>query len=247
MAGIKKLLSRVSNKKKKTSSPKSGGKLKRFLRILRNLIIFFLIVTILPVIIYKWVNPPITPLMLIRKTEGYSINKDWKSMKDLSPNLPLAAVSAEDDKFLTHHGFDFDALKLAFETNQKQDKMVKGGSTISQQTAKNVFLWPHRDYIRKGLETYFTFLIELFWSKERIMEVYLNIVEMGEGIYGSEAASQYYFKKPASKLNKQEAAAIIAILPNPRIFKVVNPSPRTQNYKGAIVRRMQKLGKINFK
>ena len=244
---MKNIFNKISNKKKKTVTPKSGGWFKRSLRILKKLIIVFLIITILPVIIYKWVNPPITPLMLIRKMEGYSINKEWKSMKDLSPNLPLAAVSAEDDKFLTHHGFDFDALKLAFDNNQKQEKIVKGGSTISQQTAKNVFLWPHRDYIRKGLETYFTFLIELFWSKERIMEVYLNIVEMGEGVYGSEAASQLYFKKSASKLSKQEAAAIISVLPNPRIFKVLKPSPRTANYRAAIVRRMNKLGKINFK
>lgn len=185
--------------------------------------------------------------MIIRKTEGYDINKKWKDLNEMSGNLPLAALAAEDPNFPKHHGFDFGALKKAYEHNQKNEKKMRGGSTISQQTAKNVFLWPHRDYIRKGLEAYFTVLIELLWSKERIMEVYLNIVETGPGIYGCEAASQYYFKKSSSKLSQQEAAAIICILPCPLKYKVLNPSPRRMNHRNAVVQGMNYIGKADLK
>ncbi|MFT5244804.1 MAG: monofunctional biosynthetic peptidoglycan transglycosylase, partial [Psychroserpens sp.] len=139
---------------------------------------------------------------------------DWVSVEDISKNLQLAVICSEDQNFLKHYGFDVKAIEKAYENNKK-GKRLMGASSISQQTAKNVFLWPQRSWLRKGLETYFTFLIELIWSKERIMEVYLNSIEMGPGIYGAKAASQYWFKKPPSSLSKQEAAAMASILPNP--------------------------------
>jgi len=237
------MLKKLFKSKKSTAKPKGWRKV---LRIIRNLILLFLVLTILPVILYKWVNPPITPLMIIRKLDGYSIKKDWVPIEEMSENLPQAAVAAEDDEFMSHHGFDIDAMKQAYEKNKKQPNKIRGGSTISQQTAKNVFLWPHRDYLRKAMEAWFTVLIEFFWGKERIMEVYLNIVEMGEGIYGSEAASQEYFHKPAAKLTPTQAASLIAILPNPRIYKVNNPSAYTVMYRNAIVYRMGRMEKVKF-
>jgi monofunctional biosynthetic peptidoglycan transglycosylase len=230
-----------------------GGKIKSFFKWMLRIFLFFIALTIIPIIIYKFLSPPITPLMFLRaldnKVEGDSIklSHKWVSIDEMSPYLYNAAVAAEDDHFMTHHGFDIEAMQQAFESNQKNEKRIKGGSTISQQTAKNVFLWPHRDYLRKGLEAWFTVLIELFWSKERIMEVYLNVVELGNGIFGVEAASQKYFKKHASKLTKTEAIALIAVLPNPHIYKVVNPSPYTQYYKWAIMKRMGMLPKVGFK
>jgi len=238
------MLNKLFKRKTKSSGPKT--RFGKVLRVLRNLLIIFLIITILPVIIYKWVNPPVTPLMIIRKFQGNDIKKDWMPIEKMTTDLPQAAVAAEDDGFMTHHGFDMDALKQAYKKNQQNPDMIRGGSTISQQTAKNVFLWPHRDYVRKALEAWFTVLIEFIWGKERIMEVYLNVVEMGEGIYGMEAASQEYFKKPASKISRQQAAGLIAVLPNPHIYKVVNPSAYTQRYKYAIIARMYKMPKVKF-
>ncbi|MFA5780894.1 MAG: monofunctional biosynthetic peptidoglycan transglycosylase [Bacteroidales bacterium] len=230
-----------------------GGKIKFVIKVLLLLFLFFIAFSVIPVILYKFLPPPITPLMLLRAldniVDGDSIKLSykWVSINEMSPNLYNAAIAAEDDHFMTHNGFDFDAMQQAFESNQKNEKRIKGGSTISQQTAKNVFLWPHRDYLRKSLEAWFTVLIEFIWGKERIMEVYLNVVELGDGIYGVEAASQKYLKKPASKLTKYEAVALIAVLPNPHIYKVLNPSPYTRYYKWAIVKRMGMMPKVGFK
>jgi len=227
-------------------------KTKRILKIVLRIFILFVALTLIPVIIYTFIHPPVTPLMLIRRAEikdtdrAAHIEHKWIPIEKMSSHLYNAAVAAEDDHFMTHFGFDFGAMKLAFESNQEDGKRIKGGSTISQQTAKNVFLWPRRDYVRKGLEAWFTVLIELVWSKERIMEVYLNIVELGDGVFGVESASQKYFKKPASQLTKYEAAALIAVLPNPHIYKVLNPSAYTQRYKNAIVSRMSRMQKVNF-
>lgn len=190
--------------------------------------IAFFVLSIVSVIIFKWVPIPVTPLMLIRDCQqlgggkGVVHKHDWEPLENISPKLQLAVVCSEDQNYLKHFGFDLGAIKKAMKENE-EGKRFRGGSTISQQTAKNVFLWPGRSYIRKGLEVWFTFLIELVWSKERIMEVYLNSIEMGNGIYGAEAASQFWFKKSASKLTKDEAAAIAAILPNPLIYKA-NPA-----------------------
>lgn len=151
------------------------------------------------------------------------LNKTWKPLEEISPSLQLAVVCSEDQNYLKHHGFDFGAIKKAIEHNKK-NKRKRGASTISQQTAKNFFLWDGRSWVRKGFEVYFTFLIELFWSKERIMEVYLNVIEMGDGIYGAEAASQAYFKKSAIGISKQQAATISAILPSPLKYNAKKPS-----------------------
>lgn len=188
----------------------------------------FFVLSIVSVIVYRWVPVPITPLMLIRDVEqlkngkGVTMEHDWVPLKEISPKLQLAVVCSEDQNYLKHFGVDWGAIQKAMEENEK-GKRVRGGSTITQQTAKNVFLWQGRSYLRKGLELWFTLLIEVFWSKERIMEVYLNSIEMGNGIYGAEAASQHWFHKSAKKLSKDEAAAIAAILPNPLRYKA-NPA-----------------------
>lgn len=167
--------------------------------------------------------------------KGFKIDKDWVAYEEIADNLKRAAIAGEDAHFLSHHGFDTDAIMKAFKKN-KEGKKIRGGSTISQQVAKNIFLWPKRSWFRKGLETYYTFLIEIFWSKKRILEIYLNSIEMGQGVYGAEAASHYYFNKSAKNLTKKEAALIIAILPNPREWDARNPSAYINKRANSIVR-----------
>jgi monofunctional glycosyltransferase len=223
--------------------------LNRFLNILKKFVICFLAVTVAWVIIYRFVNPPITPLMVIRYFEGSSknksINKKWKDYKHISENMALAVVAAEDQNFFDHHGFDIEAIEKALHKN-KRVKRIRGASTISQQVAKNVFLWPSRTWLRKGLEAYFTFLIETFWGKKRILEVYLNVSEMGDGIYGAEAAARVYFKKPAMSLTKGEAALIAAVLPDPRIMSPSRPSAYLYKRQEWIIEQMNNLGSIKF-
>lgn len=170
-----------------------------------------------------------------------TLKHDWVSMDKISPKLQLAVVCSEDQNYLKHYGFDFTANEKAMKSNE-EGKKVRGASTISQQTAKNVFLWPGRSYIRKAFEVYFTLLIELLWSKERIMEVYLNSIEMGKGVYGAEAAAQYWFKKPALSLSKDECAAITAILPNPRKYVATPASPYIAKRKEWIKKQMSFWG-----
>ncbi len=170
------------------------------------------------------------------------LEKNWESLSYISPYMKQTVVAAEDQLFYSHFGFDFAAIKKAIRNNEK-GKRLKGGSTISQQTAKNAFLLPHRSYIRKGLEAYFTLLIELMWSKNRIMEVYLNVIEFGNGIYGVEAASNHYFKKSANKLSKDEAALLAAVLPNPIRYRVDKPSNYVLRRKKWIIRQMNRMGK----
>jgi monofunctional biosynthetic peptidoglycan transglycosylase len=214
------------------------------------LVLFFFVFSLFIVILYRFLPPPVTPLMIIRlneqlweKDKKMKLQKEWKSIEKISPNIIYAVMASEDQKFLDHNGFDWDAIKKAYEYNTKKSnrRPVKGASTISQQTAKNVFLWPGRSWVRKGFEVYFTFLIELFWSKDRIMEVYLNVIEMGDGVYGAEAASRTYFRKSALQLNKDNAAAIAAILPNPRKYSASKPGPYIQRRKEWIKRNMDYL------
>lgn len=225
--------------------------IKRFLKFIFKTILWFFIVSIGLVFLYKWVPVPVTPLMVIRHFEKTNHIKetfwkhDWISMDAISKNLQLAVICSEDQNFLTHNGFDIKAIEKAYENNKK-GKKLKGASTITQQTAKNVFLWPQRSWFRKGLEVYFTFLIECAWTKERINEVYLNSIEMGYGIYGAEAASQYWFKKPASKLSRLEAAAIAAILPNPRVYKANPASNYIQVRKTWIIKQMDYFGALDY-
>jgi monofunctional biosynthetic peptidoglycan transglycosylase len=218
--------------------------MKRLFRFILKTILWFVALSVLWVLLYKFVPVPYTPLMGIRyfnSKDTYENKHDWKSIDEISPSLQLAVICSEDQNFTKHNGFDVKSIKKAYENNKNGQKL-KGGSTISQQTAKNVFLWPNRNWLRKGLETWFTFLIETIWSKERILEVYLNSIEMGDGIYGAEAAAQYWFNKSAKNLTKDEAAAIAAILPNPRNFKANPPSVYIQNRKGWIVKQMRNYG-----
>lgn len=197
--------------------------LRKIWRILWKTAMWFAIITVASTIIFRWVPIPFTPFMLKRcieqKADGkeMKLDKDWVPLEEISPHLQLAVVCCEDQNYLLHYGFDFKALKKAMDGNNK-GKKLRGGSTISQQTAKNVFLWDGRNYVRKAFEAYFTLLIETFWSKERIMEAYLNVIEFGDGIYGAEAAAQHYFHKKASKLSKEEAATLAVLLPNPRVY-----------------------------
>lgn len=223
-------------------------KLKRF--IVKS-IFLFLVVSIVSVILFRWIPIPFTPLMVIRSVEQLSkgekavLSHRWVSLDKISNNLAKAVIVSEDQKFIEHFGFDFEAIEKAYESNQKGRK-IKGGSTITQQTAKNVFLWPQRSYIRKAFELYFSFLIEVFWSKERILEAYLNSIEMGKGVYGAEAAAQHWFRKPAAKLTKYEAASIAAILPNPRKYKATNSSAYVERRKNWIIRQMGYFGALKF-
>ena len=239
-------------KKIKKSSVKKKGVKSLIFKVIKYFVILFFGSSVFFTILYRFVPPPVTPLMLIRKFETRhdnkktSIDKDWTKLEDISPYLITAVVASEDNNFREHFGFDFDAIKKVSEYNKK-GKRVKGASTISQQTAKNVFLWPARSWLRKGMEAYFTLLIEVLWGKKRIMEVYLNVIEMGDGIYGAEAASRHYFEKPAKKLNPREAALIAAVLPNPRKWSPARPTPYISKKASWILNRIDKLGTINFK
>lgn len=217
-------------------------------KIIKRLVLLFLISTILSVLLLRFIPIPFTPLVFTRMYEQYHQNKeivfkkDWVPINEISKQLQRAVISSEDQNFVDHYGFDFDAIGKAYEynKNKKGSKPAIGASTISQQTAKNVFLWQGRTYIRKALEAYFTVLIEMIWSKERILEVYLNVIEMGDGIYGAEAASQLYFHVPAKQLSRQQAAAIAAILPNPRRWNAAKPNGKLKYKINKIVSRMPK-------
>jgi len=225
--------------------------MKWFWKFSRNLLIFFFASSILAVIALRFVPVYITPLMLIRSIEAITdgempkIKKNWVSIDGISQNMVQAVVASEDNLFIQHHGFSIQDIHKAIKHN-KNGKRIHGGSTISQQTAKNVFLWPDRSWVRKGLEAYFTVLIELFWSKERIMEVYLNVIETGDGIYGVEAASQFYFNKKSLNLTKSQAALIAVCLPNPRKFNPANPSGYILFRKNHIINLMGKLHRVSF-
>ena len=211
---------------KTTIKPKSTGKKGFFSHIMRffwKLIIWFNIVSLFFVVLYKFVPVPYTPLMVIRYFENKSAGKNietkhhWVPIEDISKNLQKAVIASEDGRFFEHYGLDFSAMQKAAVGNFK-GKKLKGGSTITQKKKKNVFLWQGRSYFRKALEAYYTVLIELIWGKERILEVYLNSIEMGDGIYGAEAATQHWYKKECKSLTRMQAAGIAAILPNPRRF-----------------------------
>lgn len=204
------------------------------------------------VVFLKWFPVYVTPLVLIRTGEyalqgkWVPIKKDWEPLKDISIHLQKAVIASEDPKFLEHNGFDFAAIAKAIESNKKR-KVKMGASTISQQTAKNVFLYPSRTYIRKALEAYFTVLIELIWDKRRILEVYLNVIELGPGIYGAEAAAEHFFNKPASKLAVGEAQLFAAILPNPRRWNPKTPTNFVLRRRNFIRRNLGLLGSSYFK
>jgi monofunctional glycosyltransferase len=177
------------------------------------------------VIVYRFAPPPVTVLMIERLVEGHGLDRRWTPLSQMTPALPRAAIAAEDARFCEHRGFDLAAIRSAMRHDEDGSGRLRGGSTISQQTAKNVFLWPDRSWARKGLEAYFTVLIETIWGKRRIMEVYLNTVEMGPGVYGVEAAAERYFHASARDLTPGEAARVVAILPSPLKWRAVDPGP----------------------
>jgi len=251
MKNIPKTENAATTKPEKPITKKAGKKwYKRLGRIVLRIFVWFLVLSNVWVILYRWLPVPFTPLMAIRLWEQYTDDKklkceySWQAWDDISKEMPRAVIISEDQKFLTHYGFDLKAISKAMKRNSKGRRRVVGGSTISQQTAKNAFLFPSRTYLRKGLEAYFTLLIEIWWPKSRIMQVYLNVIEMGDGIYGCEAASKAYFHHNAILLKASEAASIAAVLPNPRKYKVNKPGPYVKYRQQVIQRRMGKLPAI---
>lgn len=204
---------------------RKGGLLRRVL------VWLFVVIVAVPVgltVIYRFVPPPITFLMVQRLFEGHGLHRQWRSLSQMSPALPRAVIAAEDQRFCEHRGFDFEAIEKAMKHNERRPNRIRGGSTISQQAAKNVFLWPQRSYVRKGLEAYFTVLIETLWGKRRIMEVYLNTVEWGPGVYGAETAARRNFGVGADRLSPAQAARLAAILPSPLKWRAARPGPYVQ-------------------
>ena len=223
--------------------------LKKLQKFLRWIVLLFFGSTILSVFLLRWCPVYVTPLMFIRcgqqvwRGEKIRLHHHWVPMAEMAEPLPLAVMASEDQRFLEHHGFDFGEIGKAVE-DYRRGKRQRGASTISQQTAKNVFLWPGHSWLRKGLEVYFTGLIELIWGKQRIMEVYLNSIEMGRGIYGIEAVAQLHFGIPASELSKRQAALIAATLPNPRERNSSQPTPYLIKRRNQIVDLMGKIDRF---
>jgi len=214
-----------------------GGLARAGRRLLVVLVLLFVVAPPLWVALYRVVPPPITILMVERLFEGKGLDRHWAPLRAISPDLTRAVIASEDSQFCRHHGFDVKAIDAALRHNVAKPGRLRGGSTISQQTAKNVFLWPQRSWVRKGAEVWFTVLIEAIWGKRRIMEVYLNTVEMGPGLYGAEAASQRYFHVPARDLTVAEAGRLAAILPSPLKWRASHPGPYVRRRTGRIEAR----------
>jgi monofunctional biosynthetic peptidoglycan transglycosylase len=220
----------------------------RLVRALLLLVLLFFVLSTLAVLSLRWINPPFTAFMAesqiaawISRDPNYVSRHSWVNLDGISPNLPLAVVASEDQKFPEHWGFDVEAIEKAYAMNQHSHK-VRGASTISQQVAKNLFLWSGRSYFRKGLEAYFTVLIEALWPKRRILEIYLNVAEFGYGVYGAEAAARAFFHKPASRLTRGDAAVLAAVLPSPERLSAGAPSRYVQQRRDWILNQMQALG-----
>lgn len=225
---------------------------RRWLRWLLALPLLMLVASVAQVAALRFVDPAFSAFMLSRQLEAWGegewsfrIAYDWRDLDEISPNLPLALVASEDQNFAEHFGFDMKAIEKARKNNARGRK-VRGGSTISQQTAKNLFLWSGRSYVRKGIEAWYTLLIEALWPKHRIIEVYANIAEFGDGVYGAQAAARTYFRKDASQLAPSEAARMAAVLPSPRRYSVVKPGPYVQRRSQAIQRQMRYIGGTEY-
>ncbi|MBR1770217.1 MAG: monofunctional biosynthetic peptidoglycan transglycosylase [Bacteroidales bacterium] len=236
-----------------SKSAKKGITLKKIFKFILWAILIYIVFSILLTFVYKFVNPPVTILMIQRcieqtfsKDRKVRLQKKWVDYEDISQNMVTAVVAAEDNNFRNHNGFDYQAIAYAKKLNEKKGKKVLGASTITQQMAKNVFLWLHKSYFRKGLEAWETILMEMFWDKKRIMEVYLNVIEFGDGIYGVEAASEYYFNKNAKNLTKREAALLTAVLPQPLKRNPANPNKRTQRRASMIQKKMSIIGRVRL-
>lgn len=235
-----------------TASPPPTRRRRRWLRWMLILPTLFVLTTVLQVLALRFIDPPLTAFMVARQVEawgagddGYALAYDWRDAEDISAHLPLALIAAEDQRFPEHDGFDFEAIEKARKHNARGGK-VRGASTISQQLAKNLFLWKGRSWVRKGLEAWYTLLIEALWSKRRIIEVYANVVEYGDGVYGAQAAARRYFGKDAAALAPAEAARLAAVLPNPRKYSAARPGPYVQKRTRSIQRQMRALGGTGF-
>jgi len=222
--------------------------LRRLVWSLLGLVVVCIVLSVALVALLRWINPPFTAFMAQTQIAArqkhdrtYVFRHRWVDLSQISPNLPLAVVASEDQKFPEHWGFDVEAIEKAYELNQHSHR-VHGASTISQQVAKNLFLWSGRSYFRKGLEAYFTVLIEAFWPKRRILEIYLNIAEFGYGTYGAEAAAERFFHERAAKLSRSDSAVLAAVLPNPQFFSAAAPSAYVQKRRDWILGQMQALG-----
>ncbi len=229
-------------------APGAQPRRRRWWRWLLALPLIFVAATVLQVATLRFIDPPFSAFMLSRQLEawgdgewGFRIAYDWRDLDEISPNVPLALVASEDQKFAEHFGFDLNAIEKARKNNARGRK-VKGGSTISQQTAKNLFLWSGRSWVRKGIEAWYTLLIEAMWPKHRIIEVYANIAEFGDGVYGAQAAARTYFRKDADRLTASEAARMAAVLPSPRRYSIARPGPYVQRRTQAIQRQMRYIG-----
>ncbi len=219
--------------------------LKQVFKAILFLAIGFLVVTFLWVLTYRYINPPISTMMLHQSLQNdeEGLQYTWVDIEEINIHLPISIIAGEDQLFLKHSGFDLVAIEDAFYHNKNGGKL-RGASTISQQLAKNLFLWPGKTFLRKGLEAYFTGLMELLWTKKRIMEIYMNVVEWGPNVYGAEAAAQKYFRKKASDLNMNEAAVMAAVLPNPIIFSLSNPPAKSFRKKNWILVQVKNLGGV---
>jgi monofunctional glycosyltransferase len=220
----------------------------RLLRSLAWLVLLLVVLSVLAVLPLRWVDPPVSAFMVesrvaawANRDRTYSFRHTWKDLEQISPNLPLAVVASEDQKFPEHWGFDVEAIEKAYQLNQHSHR-VRGASTISQQVAKNLYLWSGRSYFRKALEAYFTVLIERCWPKRRILEIYLNVAEFGSGTYGAESAAQRFFHKPAARLSRSDAAILAAVLPNPEHYSAAAPSRYVLERRDWILSQMQALG-----
>ncbi|MGO1003015.1 monofunctional biosynthetic peptidoglycan transglycosylase [Lysobacter sp. CA196] len=223
-------------------------RLRRWLRWLIALPFLFVLASVLQVAALRFVDPPFSAFMMIRQLEawgsgdfGFRLAHDWRDLEEMSSNVPVALVASEDQNFAEHFGFDLKAIEKARKNNARGRK-VRGGSTISQQTAKNLFLWSGRSWIRKGVEAWYTLLIESMWSKHRIIEMYANFAEFGDGVYGAQAAARTYYRKDARQLGAAEAARMAAVLPNPKRYSISRPGPYVQRRAGAIQRQMRSIG-----
>jgi monofunctional glycosyltransferase len=224
---------------RKARSVRRGGGFWGFVkRLITALAIVLLVVPPAAVAVYKFVPPPVTILMIERLIQGHGMDYRWRPLSEMSRALPQAAVASEDELFCSNHGFDFEAMEKALRHNERDPNRIRGGSTISQQTAKNVFLWPGRDYVRKAIEAWYTVLIEAIWGKPRIMETYLNVVEFGPGVYGAEAASERFFHVHAAQLSPAQAARLIAVLPKPLKWDAAAPGRYVARRSGHIGRAM---------
>jgi monofunctional biosynthetic peptidoglycan transglycosylase len=216
------------------------GLIRKIMRIILKTIVYSFLFSLFYILFCKWINPPITLTQIGSLIQGHGLHRKYVSFDEMNSNVKLAIMASEDQLFSDHNGFDFKSIQKAMKHNQKS-KSLRGASTISQQVAKNVFLWQHGGYFRKGLEVYFTFMIETFWSKKRILEMYLNVAEMGDGIFGVEAASEHYFHKPAKDLSRKQAALIAACLPNPKGYTIKPLSAHVASRYPWVLRQMNNL------